>query len=300
MSRTDRHFCFTINNWTEEELNELKKIELKKIKYIIVGKEVGEQGTPHLQCFITWANCKTESACRKKLPKRAYVRFMYAHSTPTQCVEYCKKDKDIAYEAGSPPRQGERNDLKTVIKEVKEGKSIKQMTDANILKNYQGLKYAQELKKIYEPQRNWKPDVIWYYGKPGCGKTHRAREILYEQADDPCNVYIQTKKNQWWEGYDGEEYVLIDDLRGDFATFSDLIKLIDRYPYRVETKGSSRQFLAKVIIITSPFPPDRVYHTSECIDQLLDRIDFIKEFKGENKREKIKEERRKYLEKIYN
>lgn len=298
MSKQDRHFCFTINNWTEEELNQLKEIELKKIKYIIVGEEIGEQGTPHLQCFITWANVKTESACRKRLPKRAYVRFMYPHSTPTACAEYCKKQK-VIHEAGSFPRQGERNDLKQVVNEVKEGKSIRQMVDANVIKNYQGFQYANALKKIYEEKRTEKPDVIWYWGKPGCGKTHKSREILKSMTEEE-NIYEAMATGQWWEGYDGQEYVLIDDLRANFMVFNEFIKLIDKYPFRVQTKGSSRQFRAKVIIITSPFPPERVYHTTECINQLLDRIDLVKEIKGENIREQIKNERKKRIEEIYN
>lgn len=298
MPKQDRHFCFTINNWTEEELNQLKEIELKKIKYIIVGEEIAPTtGTPHLQCFITWASVKTESACKKRLPKRAYVRFMYDYSTPTACAEYCKKQK-VIYEEGCFPRQGQRNDLVNVVKEVKLGKSVKQMTDDNVIKNYQGLKYAQELKKIYEPKRDWKPDVIWWWGEAGTGKSWRARQLLIEQGGAD-NFYPQRNTNQWWEGYDGEEYILIDDIRGSFSTFNDFIKLIDRYEYRVQTKGSSRQFLAKVIIITSPFPPERVWQTHECINQLLDRIDVIKHWEGKNYRAEEKIERKKKLESIY-
>jgi hypothetical protein len=259
-----------------------------------VGKKLENKAHPISNVLLRGKTLK-----RKQLPARAYVRKMYEHSNATASANYCKKDKKIAYEAGNPPCQGSRTDLKKVIDEVKKGSNMRSMADRHMLKNYQGIKYAQELKKIYEPKRNWKPDVIWYWGKAGCGKTHRAREILNELADDADNVYEQMKTNQWWEGYDGEEYVLIDDLRANFATFNDLIKLLDKYPYRVETKGSSRQFIAKVIIITSPFPPDRVYHTTECLDQLLDRIDLVKEFKGENFREKIKIERKKRIEAIY-
>ena len=120
--------------------------------------------------------------------------------------------------------------------------------------NYQGLRFAEGLKKYYETKRNWKPTVIWYYGKPGTGKTHKAMDICHQQTDED-NIYEQLNTGQWWEGYDGQEYVVIDDMRGDFMKFNEFIKLIDRYPYRVQTKGSTRQFLAKVIIITSPFPP---------------------------------------------
>ena len=277
MPKQDRHFCFTINNWTEEELNQLKKIELKKIKYLIVGDEIAPTtGTPHLQCFITWANVKTESACKKRLPKRAYVRFMYDHSNPTACAEYCKKQK-VLHEAGSFPRQGQRNDLVNVVKEVKEGKKIRTMIDDGTVKNYQGLKYAQDLQKYYEVRRNWKPIVKWYWGATGTGKTKTAYEEYSKKTEDD-NIYFSMDTGRWWDGYDAQEYVIIDDMRKDFMKFHQLLKLLDRYPYKVETKGSTRQFVAREIIITSAIPPEQMYDTREDIKQLIRRIDTVKKF----------------------
>ena len=83
---------------------------------------------------------------------------------------------------------------------------------------------------------------------------------------------------KWWEGYDAQEYVIIDDMRGDFLKFHQLLKLLDRYPYRVETKGSTRQFLATHIFITSSYHPEEMFSTREDIQQLLRRIDEIKMF----------------------
>ena len=45
-----RSWCLTINNWKEEDLEKLKN--KVKYKYIIVGDEVGENGTPHLQVYF--------------------------------------------------------------------------------------------------------------------------------------------------------------------------------------------------------------------------------------------------------
>lgn len=85
---------------------------------------------------------------------------------------------------------------------------------------------------------------------------------------------------KWWEGYDAHENVIIDDFRKDSIQFSSLLRLLDRYAFRVETKGASRQLLAKNIIITCPESPEELFeHTREDIKQLLRRIDEIKEFK---------------------
>lgn len=44
-----KNWCFTINNWTEEEFQLLQDIE---VQYLVVGKEVGENLTPHLQGYV--------------------------------------------------------------------------------------------------------------------------------------------------------------------------------------------------------------------------------------------------------
>ena len=49
----DRAYCFTLNNYTEEEY---QSIISTKYDYIVVGQEIGETGTPHLQGFIYHAN----------------------------------------------------------------------------------------------------------------------------------------------------------------------------------------------------------------------------------------------------
>jgi len=85
--------------------------------------------------------------------------------------------------------------------------------------------------------------------------------------------------NKWWEGYDAHENVIIDDMRGDFCKFHELLRMLDRYAYRIETKGGSRQFRAKTIIITSCYSPTEMFDTREDIQQLLRRIDEIKVFK---------------------
>jgi hypothetical protein len=45
-----RCWAGTLNNWTQHEYDKLLNIDCK---YMCIGKEVGEMGTPHLQmCFF--------------------------------------------------------------------------------------------------------------------------------------------------------------------------------------------------------------------------------------------------------
>lgn len=41
-----RNYCFTLNNYKEEDIEKLLKSD---VKYITFQKEVGDSGTPHLQ-----------------------------------------------------------------------------------------------------------------------------------------------------------------------------------------------------------------------------------------------------------
>ena len=276
-----RNFCFTLNNYTNEELKYIQELGLKEYRYIIVGQEIAPStGTPHLQGFVIWNNAKSLKASIKKLPKRAHVEV--CKGTPYENYMYCNKDGNVVWEHGDRPEkvgQGKRNDLLEIKNKIKNNINIKTLLEEDDIVNYQQLKYAEYLKKYYEVKRDWKTEVKWYYGATGTGKTKTAYEEMVEEAQNEDNIYFSMDTGKWWEGYDAQEYVIIDDMRADFLKYHQLLKLLDRYPYKVETKGSTRQFVAKKIIITSAYHPGEMYQTREDLGQLIRRIDIIKEFK---------------------
>ena len=67
-------------------------------------------------------------------------------------------------------------------------------------------------------------------------------------------------------------------MRKDFCKFHELLRYLDRYPVQLETKGGTRQLLARNIVITSCYPPEQLFDTREDIQQLIRRIDFIHQF----------------------
>ena len=278
-----RNYVFTLNNYTTEELSHLEKL---KCKYIIYGREIGEQGTPHLQGFVIWNNAKSFNATKKQLSQRAHIEV--CKGTPYDNFVYCSKDGDFTERGERPERvgQGKRNDMIAIKKAIAQNIQIKKCLQNDLIHNYQQLRFAESLQKYYEKPRTFKTVVHWYWGLTGTGKTKTAYEELLEEADDPEEIYFSMDTGKWWEGYDGHKYVVIDDMRGDFLKCHQLLKLLDRYPYRVDNKGASRQFVAEKIIITSCYPPELIYqNTDEKIDQLIRRIDYIKEFKQEKEEE---------------
>lgn len=258
-----RAYSFTLNNYTSDQVTALKEI---KYKYIVLGDEIGESGTPHIQGYIVFTSPISFSSIKKKIPK-AHIEVSKGNAEQNR--DYCSK-QTLLYEDGDIPlKAGKRTDIDHVREVLQETPSMREVT--LVAQSYQAVKIAEQYLKYHEKKRDWKPTVKWYYGGTGTGKSKAA----YEELEDP---YTCADTNKWWEGYDAHENVIIDDFRKDFIKFHDLLKLLDRYPYRIECKGSSRQLLARTIIITTPYHPKDTYENQEDINQLLRRIDDIQQF----------------------
>ncbi len=89
-------WCFTLNNYSENELGALVQLfsSLRETYWFILGEEVGEQGTPHLQGYIEKKNGRF-----RPLPKFQVMRnntqcmhFEKAKGNRTQNYKYCSKD----------------------------------------------------------------------------------------------------------------------------------------------------------------------------------------------------------------
>lgn len=127
----------------------------------------------------------------------------------------------------------------------------------------------EKLERRLQPTRKVAPTVTVLYGGTGVGKSRLAREML----TDPYVWHPQ--QGTWFDGYIGEPNVIFEEFRGQIP-FGFLLSLLDRYCCRVQCKGSSVQFSASNIVITSPVSPAEWYPTlSENegrLDQLMRRI----------------------------
>jgi hypothetical protein len=261
-----RNWFLTINNYSDYHLEYAKAY---KCGYILIADEVGDKcKTPHLHIYFELVNQKTFSKIKKNWPT---ANIQVAKGTVAQIKAYLSK-QNLIYEFGEPKTQGKRTDLDKA-KEVLE-ETGKMAEVVKVATSYQSVRMCECYLKYHERKRNWKPKVEWYYGSTGSGKSKTAYEVL----GGIDNTYTTGKSIKWWEGYDGHENVVIDDFREKWCEFPELLKLLDRYPYMVECKGGSRQFLGKHIIITSSYSPEDVYDTTEDINQLMRRIDKIKIF----------------------
>lgn len=252
-----RSYCYTWNNFPEE-------IDWSKFnfQYNVFGIETGESGTTHLQGYMEFKNPKNIKTLHKIEPK---IHWEPRYGSQKQAIDYCKKDGKWT-EDGDKKNQGERNDLKKFV-EIAKTEGMKAIFEQEDIPNFQTIRVCEKMLEYCEEPRQEKPEVIWIHGEPGIGKTKLAHTMC-------PNAYIKDE-TKWWSGYDGNTEVIIDDFRPKHMSFTYLLKLIDRYQMRVETKGGFRQFKAKKIIITSVESPLYMWHykTTENLKQLSRRID---------------------------
>lgn len=288
MTKTDttyRNVCFTLNNYTEQDILNISMVPLDKIQYLIYGKEIAPTtGTPHLQGYIELKRSQRLSYIKKILNNK-FVHIENRFGTQKQAITYCQKDHDYTelgiLKRNTDPvtkkigKQGHRSDISNIWDSVKSGYSKSQLIETYPMEYAKYGKAIAEYYTLNEParSRDIQPKIIWHYGPTGTNKTRS----VYEQEND--QVFIP-KNYKWWDGYDRHQIVLLDDLRADYCKFHELLTLLDRYQYKVEVKGGMRQLVATKIYITSPYHPNDLFKnkTEEDIKQLTRRITTIIHF----------------------
>lgn len=252
-----------------------KKIYLEeRVRYIIVGDEICPQTQrAHYQVFI-WFESKRSQAAIRKLLKPRHVEAKYYNATEADGRKYCSKDQ-IVYEDGYPPKQGERTDLKALAEKIQNGARLDEIIQSN---PYAYHVYGRTLTKIEDIcnrkiKRTWMTAGIWIHGPTGTGKSHTANELAKQYA----SVYKWKDDKGWWDDYNGQEVVILEDFRGGIP-YNQLLQIIDKWEYSVSRRGRPpAPFLAKLVIITSALSPSACYYNlahGDGIDQLLRRIDI--------------------------
>lgn len=274
-----KNWVFTINNYPPELPGILQQRFSDTKHYCVFKKEVcPTTNTKHLQglvCFtdrLRWAQARAFFD-NPDGTNNSWLKTM--RGTIEQAETYVSKEDtadpsdNTVYRIGSRPSgQGARNDLSDIVSAIADHKSEREVFEidpSSYIKYSTGIKRAIALTAT---KRNFKTIVYWFYGPTGTGKSKLANEITGN------DVYYKSPNNDWWEAYQNEKFVIIDDYRTNMCTFSELLRLFDRYPHKVNIKGSHAEFNSNIIIVTTPKTPQETWQTrsSEDINQLVRRI----------------------------
>jgi len=222
--------------------------------YYFVGQEEVCPTTQrvHVQAYIELKD-SIRLAGLKKLLQSEGIHAEKRYGSPTQAKAYCTKSKTrhpdsipFIIDNRGERKQGKRNDLVRAIEQLNERVPLKEIIDDNPhLSRYKNqLKMYQEIQN--DVKRNWKTELIIITGEPGTGKT----KYVHDKEKD---LYILPKatSTQFFDGFVGQEAVLIDDFNGESIEYSLLLHMTDRYPMLVNTKGGVTNFNPRRIYITS-------------------------------------------------
>jgi RNA helicase./Putative viral replication protein. len=276
---TARNWCFTYNNPTVTDDNNLFEScpSNLKLKLGITQLERGEAtGTIHYQGYLELKTPVRLAALKNWLPTAHWEKRM---GTRLQAIQYCMKE-DTRLTGTQPITFGIEGSLDDYVRSLTECPSshsqtnlleLKGMIDSgcteiqlaehdfnNWARHFRALERYRMLRTV---GRSEPSEVIVVVGPTGTGKSRLAME--YE------NSYWK-QKSIWWDGYSNQDTVILDEFYG-WLPWDTLLRLCDRYPLLVETKGGQTQFTSKRIIITSNLPPARWYK-NQYMEALYRRI----------------------------
>lgn len=250
---TARAWCFTVNNPEDDW-----KLESDKIKIGIWQKEIGESGTVHIQGYVEMCMpMRRRGLTRIKGLERAFLDSR--KGTRLQAIEYVVKDDGrvsgpFSYGVENlddfllnlratrkTPKKGEER-LLAIKEQLDKGATSAEIAELDFplwVRYYRAFEKYTCLKTI---PRSTIADVIVIQGPTGTGKSRYA-------FDTYPGAYWKQRSN-WWDGYIGESVCILDEFYG-WLPFDLLLRLCDRYPMLVETKGGQTQMIAQTIVFTT-------------------------------------------------
>jgi len=280
MSRNRAH-AFTWNNYPDDYATHLDGL---LCRYIVAGEEVAPgTGTPHLQGYVVWRSGKTVSAVRQLLPG---CHITITRGTHRQNDQYCRKTRDedrvpngVVYNRGDIPADPADRGAAEKARWEDSWSLAKRGLIEDIPADIRVRNYSTLLRigRDYMPamERLDGPCGLWIWGASGSGKTRSVLDQIPDAFPKP--------RNQWWDGYQQEDVVLVDDvdkfnvgLGGQFKHWA------DAYPFIGEVKGTSKKIRPKRLIVTSQYTIEEIWEDEETRVALLRRFVVVKKELGQN------------------
>lgn len=251
--------------------------------YLLCGREIcPETGRQHWQGYLELLKKSTLTGLKAR-PQWESMHLEAAKGDFESNFEYCTKEGEWL-EDGEPMQQGKRTDLSALAQGILSGTlSVRDVLEEN---PHAYHVYGRTLDRLEDELQltggrgAWAPpNVRWYWGPTGLGKS---RSAMQEALAISPMVYRHSWEDKgWWDRYRGEKAVILDEFRCQIP-FHQLLTWLDGYEISMPRRGRPpRPFLATDIWITSSKHPRDCYDKEklgEDVSQLLRRITTVTEF----------------------
>lgn len=280
-----KHWVFTVNNYGDEDCSQFE--DLKEFAtYYVYGKEISDSGTEHLQCYFAFKKTIYLTQLKRYWP-RGHFEVMQT-KRPEIAANYCKKGEQSHEEWSKLGTKGPnfgKNAEWTEFGEISESQAaagnrenkniwiearenamqgnFEKIPPHILIPNYGSFK---KFHFDHQPRPEDLDDCCgeWIWGPPGVGKSYTAR------IENPS--YYDKMLNKWWDQYDGEDCILLDDFEIDHSMFGHFLKRwADRYSFTAEVKNHIMQLRPKKILVTSNHHPKDIW-TGTMLEAILRRF----------------------------
>lgn len=263
-----RYFCFTYNNYTDAALEMLANVNCK---YVLFGKEVAPStGTPHLQGYVRFKSERAIGGVRKEFGCHVEI----AKGSFEENYKYCTKGGDFVERGVKPMTQVEKGDTEKVrwkrIIDAVEGGEYEWLKDNEPRFYAEGERTMSSIRKRCRRDPEPLTDLTneWWYGPTGTGKSRLAFE------ENP-GAYRKDPKERWWDGYEGQKVVIIDDFdKFQVSQGGDMKRWMDHYPFMAPYKGGYTSIRPEKIIVTSNYHPNEIWEDDQTLNPICRRVNL--------------------------
>ncbi len=238
-----RNWIFT--DFTCSDLKEQFDDEVSGIRYFCFGKEIcPKTQREHHQAWVQFE----KPVLRTSLQRILRLPGCHCEVMRGSCEEnerYVRKDGDVT-QYGVFLTMGQRVDIDEIRVRISEGDSALSIADSNFplwCRSRQSFStYRMLCQKKSTAVWRGKLDVVLLEGRTRCGKTRLASKY--------GTYIIGGYQLGWWDGYSGENCIIIDDFAADIP-IQQMLRILDGYQLRLPIKGSFVYASWKRVIITT-------------------------------------------------
>lgn len=247
----------------EAALERWASVKQSQMRYAAYQLEAGEGGRPHIQAFIHWQRPVAMSTIKSRIGcSKIHCEWVISDDA---AAEYCAKEEGRIrgpFIIGEKPDYAQKtvNPTEELANMVQRGLTNAQIAEEApwaILRHSRGiaeLRFATMEAKASQ----WRTvEVILLTGDAGTGKT--AYAIAQSEKDGGYFKPDLSKKDIWFNGYQGQKNLILDDFRGKSTSFDNLLRLLDGHKLELPIKGGHTYALWERVWITSNQTPEEWY-----------------------------------------
>ena len=287
----------TCNNYADhgydyDNIQTILQSKFKTLVYYAMSKEVSRTtSTPHIHLYIACSSNIRFGMLQKHLPNWDIRK---AKGTVEEAGAYLRKEgekhKEKAhtyvfnsfFEWGDISKcakyQGQRTDLTELYEQIKDGMSTFEILESNPnhLKDITHIERVR-LEILSEKYKNvfrvLETTYIW-----GATNTNKTRSVLEKYGYE--NVYRVTNYVNPWDGYKGQDVVVLDEYLSQFP-ITDFNQIADGYPMMLRARyfdrvaNFTKLYLLSNSDIISQYPTERV-HNKELWAAFARRIHAVR------------------------